>query len=385
MTNPFLSFWMAGYECSDQLNYFGDRVDMLEATKHLCHIEEDYHLLKNFDIATVREGVQWSRVEEQPYCYDWNRVKKIIHAANKKNVQVIWDLCHFGYPDNLSPLHPHFCKRFVAFAVAFVQMYRSINPGGYLILTPVNEVSFISWLGGEVGATSPFTRQHGWQVKYNLMQAYIQAVKAMKSIDDNIVILTTEPLINIIPEDFNDALQVETARCKSEEQFQMLDMLYGNICPELGGSPDLVDIIGCNYYHNNQWFYPSGEQLNWRNASGIEGYKSLSELCGEVVQRYNLPVVISETSHTGEDKSLWMGFITGECEKMIDNGIPLWGICIYPALNRPDWDYPDQWHDSGIWGVNTENYCRENQADYAIQIKDCIKIMNRAQTLIFNN
>lgn len=382
MTNPFTSFWMAGYECSDQLNCFGDRMDLLAATRHLDHIEKDYQLLEDFKMTTVREGAQWSRVEHQPYCYDWSRVKKTIHAARKQNIQVLWDLCHFGYPDDLSPLHPHFCQRFIAFAQAFVHMYRDIYPDGHLVLTPVNEVNFISWLGGEAGATSPYTQKYGWQVKYNLMQAYIEAVKTLKNMDNNIIILTTEPLINIIPEDFNDTNVVAAASRKNEEQFQMLDILCGYICPELGGSPELVDIVGCNYYHNNQWFYPSEKHLDWRCASGTEGYKSLSELCREVAERYGRPIVITETSYEGEDKSLWMHMITEECEKIMKLGIELWGVCIYPVLNRPDWDFPDRWHNSGIWAINPPDYERKIQYDYAAEIKTCIRKLAESRILM---
>ncbi|MBX9448923.1 MAG: family 1 glycosylhydrolase [Taibaiella sp.] len=339
MKSPFTSFWMAGFECSDQLNCFGDRVDLLAATGHIDHIEKDYQLLEDFKITTVREGVQWSRVERQPYCYDWSRVKKTIQAAGKKNIQVLWDLCHFGYPDDLSPLHPHFCKRFIAFAQAFVHMYRSICPYGNLILTPVNEVNFISWLGGEAGATSPYTQKYGWQVKYNLMQAYIEAVKAMKDLDNNIIILTTEPLINIIPEDVNDTT-IAAARRKNEEQFQMLDILCGYICPELGGSPDLVDIVGCNYYHNNQWLFPSEKHLDWRYASGIKGYKNLSELCREVAERYGRPIVIAETSYEGADKNLWMHMITEECKKNNEAGHRIMGCLHLSCAQSPGLGFP---------------------------------------------
>ena len=43
--NPFSSFWMAGYECTDKLNAFGHRVDFLNTTGHLQLIDHDYQLL----------------------------------------------------------------------------------------------------------------------------------------------------------------------------------------------------------------------------------------------------------------------------------------------------------------------------------------------------
>ncbi|RYD96491.1 MAG: amine oxidase [Sphingobacteriales bacterium] len=372
MQNPFSSFWIAGYECSDQLNCFGDRVDLLQATRHLEHIEADYIRLREFSISTVREGVQWSCVETSPYVYDWTNVVRVITVARQLQVQVIWDLCHFGYPSDLTTLHPQFSKRFVAFALAFLEQYRSLQPEGVLIVTPINEVNFMSWLGGEVGATSPYTKNYGWEVKYHLMQAYIQCVKAMKVRDSQLRVLVTEPLINIVPDNLEDINLINKTREKNEEQFQMLDILCGYICRELGGNDDLADIIGCNYYHNNQWYYPSGRQLDWCSGTAITGYRKLSELCREVSERYKRPIVITETSYEGGLKGEWLNFITDECEQMLHSGLELFGICIYPVLNRPDWDYPERWHDSGIWKINRETFERSLDGPYGAAINHCI-------------
>src|SRR5436190_4796207 len=98
-TNPFWSFWMAGYECSDKMNAFGNRVDLLEMTGHLQLLDEDYTDLNTFNIRTVREGIRWSKVEKKPYVYDWERVRYMIEKGKEHGIQQVWDLCHFGYPD----------------------------------------------------------------------------------------------------------------------------------------------------------------------------------------------------------------------------------------------------------------------------------------------
>src|ERR1044072_8575161 len=90
--SPFSSFWMAGYECSDKLNAFGNRVDFLNITGHINLIYEDYALLKDFNISTVREGIRWSFVEKQPYQYDFSVVAHMIQAAKQHHIQQVWDL-----------------------------------------------------------------------------------------------------------------------------------------------------------------------------------------------------------------------------------------------------------------------------------------------------
>ncbi|MGN6615840.1 MAG: amine oxidase [Ilyomonas sp.] len=348
-SNPFRSFWMAGYECTDQLNSFGNRVDLLTATGHLQLLSEDYKLLKPFGITTVREGIQWSKVERKPYEYDWSKVDYMMNVAKENSIQQVWDICHFGFPDDLSPLHPHFTKRFTSLCKAFVRHFRSKDADSVLIVTPVNEVSFLSYLGGDVRGTTPYCVRQGWEVKYSLMKAYISAVAAMKEIDPGIRILTTEPLINRAPVTNATPEQIEEAKRFHNSQFESVDMLAGKLCPELGGQPDYLDIIGVNYYYNNQSIVGVWELLPWRNAENYPQFKSLSTLIKEVYKRYGRPIALTETSHPEEDRPLWIEMIGAETKKLLEDNIPLLGICLYPIIDRPDWDQLHPWHKAGLW------------------------------------
>jgi hypothetical protein len=348
-TNPFKTFWMAGYECSDKLNAFGERVDLLHETGHLHCTDQDYQNLSTFKMGTVREGIRWSQVEKKPYEYDWSSVAALIAAGKKNNIQQIWDLCHFGFPDDLTPLHPMFARRFASLCKAFITFYRDLTPDGELIITPINEVSFLSWLGGDVRGTVPYCVAQGWEVKYRLMKAFIEGVEVLKAIDPSVRILTTEPLVNIVAPTNPSQQQLEDARHKHEEQFQITDILAGRICPELRGKPEYLDIIGYNYYYNNQWVLHTNETLDWRQHTYDDRFVPLHQLLIEAQKRYGCPIVITETSHPKEDRPFWIKMIGEECVLALQFGIPLWGICWYPVLNRTDWDDKNKWHESGLW------------------------------------
>jgi hypothetical protein len=348
-TNPFQSFWMGGFECTDQLNSLGNRVDLINTTQHLVRIKDDYRQLLSFGISTVREGIRWSQVEKQPYQYDFSIVKMMLEEGKASGIQQLWDICHFGYPDDLSPLHPHFTQRFVGVCSAFVNFYRQEYPNQTLIVTPINEVSFISWLGGEAAETTPYCKGQGWPIKYALMRAYIQGIKAIKAIDPQIIIMTTEPLVNIVPPISATPEEIELAAQVHQDQFQAVDMLTGKICPELGGAPELVDILGFNFYYNNQWVVGFGEFLPWLNENPDPRWCPLSDLLTDAYMRYNKPIVLSETSHSGEDRPLWVEFIAKECRLVQEAEIPFWGICLYPIIDRPDWNDLTYWHGSGLW------------------------------------
>ena len=346
--NPFASFWMAGFECTDKLNAFGNRVDFLPLTGHLQLINEDYDQLKLFNIKTVREGIRWSQVEIAPYQYDWSTVEYMLDCGKKKNIQQLWDICHFGFPDDLTPLHPLFPRRFAALCGEFVKFYRSKNASEELIVTPINEVSFLSWLGGDCRGTSPYCVGQGWEVKYRLMKAYIEGVIAMKEIDPGIRILTTEPLINRVPVLNPEQLQIDEAARIHDYQYQVLDMLSGRICPELGGKEEYLDLLGFNFYYNNQAEVGTWNILPWADENESR-WRTLSDLLTEAHNRYGKPVLLTETSHPGEHRPNWIEMIGKECLKVLQNNIPFLGVCLYPIIDRPDWDQLHIWHKAGVW------------------------------------
>jgi hypothetical protein len=41
--------------------------------------------------------------------------------------------------------------------------------------------------------------------------------------------------------------------------------------------------------------------------------------------------------------------IARECVKTRQAGVPLEGVCLYPIIDRPDWDHFTPWHRAGLW------------------------------------
>lgn len=376
--NPFKSFWMAGYECTDKLNAFGNRVDFLNLTGHIQLIDHDYQLLSQFNIKTVREGIRWSQVETKPYHYDWSTVKYMLERGRAHHIQQIWDICHFGFPDDLTPLHPMFARRFAAVCRAFVKMYRDFDPYGKLIVTPINEVSFLSWLGGDRRGTSPYCTGQGWEVKYALMRAYIEGVAALKEIDPSIIILTTEPLVNAVAEPEADDEKKAMVRVWHNYQYQSVDMLCGTVSPELGGKPEYLDIVGVNYYYQNQWEFGLGKPLIWFNEPADPRFVPLRDLYLEIYQRFQKPIALTETSHPKEDRPRWINMIAEETAAVLEQGIPFYGICLYPIIDRPDWDHLTPWHNAGLWDAEL----RENEPPARILCEPYAAALLECQDLI---
>lgn len=143
--------------------------------------------------------------------------------------------------------------------------------------------------------------------------------------------------------------QIEDTKRQGEFTFQAWDMLCGLMEPNLGGSPKHLDIIGINYYHSNQWVHITNEPLFWH----LNDTRRLpfSALATQVWQRYERPMFIAETSHVGEGRAQWLDDMAAEVLKCEANGAPIDGKCLYPILDRPDWENPEHWHKSGLWDV----------------------------------
>ncbi len=94
-------------------------------------------------------------IEAAPYQYDFSSVLPMLAAARKAGVQVIWDIFHYGWPDDLDIFQPEFVTRFGALARAFALL---LARGGESVpfLSPVNEPSFVAWGGGDAGFLNPF-------------------------------------------------------------------------------------------------------------------------------------------------------------------------------------------------------------------------------------
>src|SRR5690242_19302772 len=97
----FYSFFMAGFECTTHIRRSGKRLDLIAATKHDTFALQDYQRLSAERVRVAREAVRWHLDEAIPGQYDFSSLLPIVQAACEEGAQIIWDLCHFGWPDHL--------------------------------------------------------------------------------------------------------------------------------------------------------------------------------------------------------------------------------------------------------------------------------------------
>src|SRR5690349_17140658 len=98
---PFQSFFLGGFECSTHRLRNGKRLDLVHATRHDEFAVSDFRLLQRYGIFSAREGLRWHLIEQRPNHFDFSSARAIIDAACQTGMQVIWDLWHYGWPDDI--------------------------------------------------------------------------------------------------------------------------------------------------------------------------------------------------------------------------------------------------------------------------------------------
>jgi beta-glucosidase/6-phospho-beta-glucosidase/beta-galactosidase len=326
----FQSFFLGGFECSTHRLRSGKRLDLVQSTRHDELADADYRLLQRWNIRTARDGLRWTLIEQHPQQYDFSSADGMLKAARDSGMQVIWDLWHYGWPDDVEIFSAAFIQRFVAFATEAAR--RISEHTDVPLVSPINEISFFSWAGGEGGIFNPFAQHRGDEMKRQLVRATVEAVHAMRAVNPNIRLFQIDPMINVVPRSSRpqDVADAENYR---QSQFVAWDMILGRVEPELGGSEDLIDVIGVNYYIHNQF--------EWQGQMVVPSdsrYRHVSTMLQELYSRYQRPLFIAETGIEDETRPAWLRYICKEAFTAWAAGVPLEGICLYPILNHPGWD-----------------------------------------------
>lgn len=335
-TGLFRSFLQGGFECSThRLRPRGEepqgrRLDMIRAVGHDAYAAQDYRQLATYGIRTVRDGFRWHLIERKGE-FDWSSILPMLQASASTGTQVIWDLFHYGWPDDIDIWSPEFPDRFARFAGACAKVVRaeSVSIPFYC---PVNEISFFSWGGGDAGYLNPFTRGRGFELKVQLARAAIAAMDAIRAVDRRARFIHCEPIINVVT-DSSRPWEARLAEGHRQSQFQAWDLLAGRMWPQIGGAEAYLDVIGVNYYFNNQWIH-GGRPID----IGHPCYKPLRHLLIETYARYGKPILIAETGIEADRRPAWFNYVTEEAKAAMRAGVPLEGLCLYPIVSHTGWD-----------------------------------------------
>lgn len=372
----FKGFFLGGFECSTHVLEDGRRLDLTVSTRHDELADSDYARARAAGMTACRDGVSWVRTEPSPGRRDFQSVLPLLRAAERYHVQVIWDLLHFGWPADVDVFSPRFPTRFGRHAGAFALWLANVTDRPAMI-TPINEISFLAWAGGDVRCMNPFALARGVELKTQLVRATIEAIDAIRDVLPNARFLQPEPLINIVADERHPRTWPRVA-ADNLLQYQAWDMLTGAVWPALGGHRRYLDIIGVNYYPNNQ-FKLDGTTIE----RGHPRYRPFSEMLGEVWARYRRPMIVSETGSEGDDRAPWLRYVCEQCTIAMAHGCELHGVTLYPAINHPGW-LDDRRCENGLWDYADREGRRTSCTPLAEELRRQTPHMLAARAALFD-
>lgn len=379
----FPTFFLSGFECSTFLWKDGRRRDLVEETQHRRHALEDYRLLSSLGIAVAREGIPWPMVAQAPGAgFDFRSIDCFIEASRETRVVPIWDLCHYGYPDRLDPFSRGFSREFADYCRAAAQYVAQQLPGPYYF-TPINEITFFAFCGGEWGWIAPYrkSRPEREDLRVALCAAAIAGVKAIREVLPESRMIHVDPLIQVVPPKDRPDLADEAAHETMVDTFLAWDILSGRERPELGGAPEILDIVGANNYSFGQMEYRE-QGPHKALPPGHEGIEPLCVLLQRVWERYRRPMIIGETSGMGTGRPEWLHDVMEESMAAVNLGIDLHGVCLFPAVDMPDW-HNGEWLHNGIADLveSGDRLDRTPYPPYVDELRYWQKELNRVTSL----
>jgi beta-glucosidase/6-phospho-beta-glucosidase/beta-galactosidase len=377
----FPTFFLSGFECSTFRWRDRGRRDLAAETQHRQYAHEDYGILRSLGIAVAREGIPWPMVDSGGH-YDFTSIDALIAAMNDAQILPIWDLCHYGYPDDLDPFRPDFVGRLAAYCRAAAE-YVTARVRGPHFFTPINEITFWGFSGGEWGWAAPFGNDKPTRLRFRhvLCHAAIAGVRAIREIDSGARMLHVEPLIQVVPPADRPDLADEASHEMRDDACFAWDVLAGQKHPELGGAPEILDIVGANCYSFGQMEYRE-QGPHMALGPRDERIRPLCDMLRDISERYDRPMVIAETSGLGAGRPAWLKDVMEESLAAVNRGIDLHGICLFPAVDMPNW-HTGEWLHNGICDLVDEGgkLQRVPFEPFVEELRRWQRLLNRVTTL----
>ena len=174
-----------------------------------------------------------------------------------------------------------------------------------------------------------------------------------------------DPIVHAVPPEDRPDLADEAWQHAYEEAYEAWDMLAGKRHPELGGAPEILDVVGVNVYHFSQ------AQMNADRSREVLGprdprRKPLGELLLFAWERYHRPIIIGETSGYQDKRAEWLTMTMEESLRALNSGVDLQGVCLYPCVDIPDWNSGEM-AQIGIYDLKDTEACERFPCDAYIE------------------
>jgi beta-glucosidase len=347
-TQRFL--FATGIECSyPTIEWDGKRVrqDELQKCGHYDRWREDFELARELGVRILRYGPPYFSMHLGPDKYDWSWTDQVLPVLRETGLVPVIDLCHFGVPDWIGDFqNPDFPRLFGAYARAFAERYPWV-----MLYTPVNEM----YIAAE------FSASYGWwNERLTSARGFVTALKHLVSANVRamVAILDVRPDAIFIQSESSEYTHpsrpefIDECEMLNDRRFLSLDLNYGirvnssmyAYLLDNGMTHDEYEffmkhnlrehcILGNDYYVANEHLMISPRDRVF--AGDVFGYYVITR---EYYQRYNLPVMHTETNMLEPDATRWLWKTWANIQRLRHDGVPMCGMTWYSLIDQVDWD-----------------------------------------------
>jgi len=331
-------------------------LDEYEATGHYQHWRQDLGLAASIGATQIRYGFPWYRVNPGPGVWDWSWTDQVVAEANRLGLGLIVDLVHYGTPTWLigSFTDPGYPDAVAAYAGAVAARYGDKVAG----ITPLNEPLVTASFVGLRGIWPPHeTGEAGWaRVVVSLAEGIQRSIHAIRRVAPKLQIVHVEATHVWTAE---PGLEAEKTLLDHKNYFPT-DLVCGRVdrahplhlwlfdqgiaverLAALVAGAAIPDTIGLNYYPEL-----SARELT-RYEDKIVGVTfnawadGLDGIIRGFIDRYGLPVLVSETAVEGDDnhRVAWLEAVVERLYALRSEGLPVVGLVWWPLFDFVDWSW----------------------------------------------
>lgn len=337
-----------GIECSYPVIAGGDRRDQMAECGHYDRWREDFGLVRELGLRTLRYGLPLHRIVGREGTRDWSFADDALAELRRLEIEPILDLMHFGLPDAWGDFqNPELPVLFADYCDEVARRYPHVR-----LYTPVNEIYVTARNSARDGL---------WNERRRDDRSFVTAMKHAAAAN----ILGTHAIARHRPDCL--IVQSESAEClhaampveppeitlANKLRYLSLDLLYakqpdadillflldnGMTREEFGwfmaGEPPGYQILGLDYYGRNELIVkPDGSRISGEDVYGWH------QIVGEYWRRYGKLVFHTETNVFDADAApewLWKQWVNILAARQ--SGAPVLGFTWYSLTDQIDWD-----------------------------------------------
>ena len=324
----------------------GHRIDRMDLCGHYARWEEDFGLVRELGLDTLRYGPAYYRVHVAPDVYDWETCDEPMRRLRELGITVVADLCHFGVPTWLGGFQdPAFPVLFAEYARAFARRYPWVRH-----FTPVNRIHTAATRSALPGEGNEREASDGAYVRAlrNLCMAHELAVETILGERPDAIIVQTESLERCHPAGRDAAREAEHRNAL----WQLgLDLTLGHeLGPRMAGFLNAHGVTSndLSFFrerraHDRRWlgiaFAPEHEQRVAASGRVSTARRALGfrRLASEAWRRYRLPLFVAETGRAGRYALPWLRAQWDDTLALRAAGVPISGFAWHSLTDQVSW------------------------------------------------